>query len=454
MKITKTKLIESVEDPEKVIDDLGEPAVDVVDLDSADTDEIVADMARGAKEEDKFIELSDAEKEAEVVKQYADIIYNPYGTGNPGKIKKALQRSLETALRNKRSGIDADYPNVLIYGLAGFGKTSIVREFCREHNINMFSCDAKNLDAATVGGIPVPITKRNGETIQLPISSSYWDDLEYPCILFMDEINRSNGRVRGSLLGLINDHELPAAIKDKKTRRHKAVKKYPNILFTVIAINPSDDMFPDAEPLDPAMVSRNSAVLAQEPEKKELASHISSYFKKALQTSTTQPAPNVVEKKVEKIYGDILSDPSLSDADRAVREGQAEIADTILNNPIFQFDDYDTIHTIFELQSDKGIMKNYLNYRTFLSTLLRSNGTKKDYLDVIKNESGFIDDDIKMITNCLADYTDKVTVGNNVWNGRSSGVSANDLTKSAHSANAKKINRNAMADLDAFANSH
>ena len=59
-----------------------------------------------------------------------------------------------------------------------------------------------------------------------------------------------------------------------------------------------------------------------------------------------------------------------------------------------------------------------------------------------------------MITNCLADYTDKVTVGNNVWNGRSSGVSANDLTKSAHSANAKKINRNAMADLDAFANSH
>ena len=454
MKITKTKLIEAVEDPEKVIDDLGKPAVDVVDLDSADTDEIVADMARGAEEEDKFIELSDAEKEAEVVKQYADIIYNPYGTGNPGKIKKALQRSLETALRNKRSGIDADYPNVLIYGLAGFGKTSIVREFCREHNINMFSCDAKNLDAATVGGIPVPITKRNSETIQLPISSSYWDDLEYPCILFMDEINRSNGRVRGSLLGLINDHELPAAIEDKKTRRHKAVKKYPNILFTVIAINPSDDMFPDAEPLDPAMVSRNSAVLAQEPEKKELASHISSYFKKALQTSTTQPAPNVVEKKVEKIYGDILSDPSLSDADRAVREGQAEIADTILNNPICQFDDYDTIHTIFELQSDKGVMKNYLNYRTFLSTLLRSNGTKKDYLDVIKNESGFIDDDIQMITNCLADYTDKVTVGNNVWNGRSSGVSANDLTKSAHSANAKKINRNAMADLDAFANSH
>ena len=49
-------------------------------------------------------------------------------------------------------------------------------------------------------------------------------------------------------------------------------------------------------------------------------------------------------------------------------------------------------------------------------TLLRSNGTKSDYLDIIRDESGFQDSKKQMIKNILATYTDKPTTGNSIWN--------------------------------------
>ena len=57
----------------------------------------------------------------------------------------------------------------------------------------------------------------------------------------------------------------------------------------------------------------------------------------------------------------------------------------------------------------------YFNYRTFLLLLLRSDGTRNDYLDIIKNESSLSDDRIAEIENALRDYQDKPVVGNSVF---------------------------------------
>lgn len=144
-----------------------------VEVDDATTDELVADMAQGAVDTGTAIDPVKAEKEAEVVEKVAELIRNPYGTARPNKIERVLQRSLDAALDNKEIGMNANFQNVIIYGLAGFGKTSIVEKFCKDHNLNMFECDAKNLDPATVGGIPYPIKKDTGEITQAPISSEY-----------------------------------------------------------------------------------------------------------------------------------------------------------------------------------------------------------------------------------------------------------------------------------------
>jgi predicted outer membrane repeat protein len=61
--------------------------------------------------------------------------------------------------------------------MAGFGKTAVVKQFCKEHRINLFECDAKSLDLATVGGIPYPVKDASGKWTQRPIASSYWDAL-------------------------------------------------------------------------------------------------------------------------------------------------------------------------------------------------------------------------------------------------------------------------------------
>jgi len=332
--------------------------------------------------------------EAEVVWKAADLIQHPYGTAKPGKIKTVLQRALDSAMRNRASGIDKDYPNVIIYGLAGFGKTSIIEAFCKEHHINLKECDAKNLDIATVSGIPYPKQDTaTGEWKQIPIASRYWDDLDNDnVVLFLDELNRATGKIRGSLLTLINEHKLPITTEDPKTGRITTMKKFKNLLFTVVAINPADDIFPDNEPLDPAMISRHPQVVEQGPNIKEFLNHLKSVY-------------TAIDKN-------IYLDP----ADKEIYAGQYAIAEKLLLDKSFEFDDADDVRGIF-LGTAPGMRNrigNYLNYRTFLSILLLSNGKKADYLDCVE-DSGLQDSKVQMIKNILATYTDKVTTGNNLF---------------------------------------
>lgn len=384
MKIIKTKrLVEDVE---------GEVLTDV------STAEIADDIQDGAEEADKFVEEDDAEEEAEIVKNIAKIIRNPYGTGRLSDVEKVLQRALNNAIESIEDGTTemGAFPNVLIYGLAGFGKTAKVKAFCRQHNLNIFECDAKSLDIATVGGIPYPKTDpKTGEITQSPIGSRYWDGLNKPnTVLYLDELNRTGPAVRGSLLTLINEHTLPMTIEDPKTGEIKNVKHYPNILFTVVSINPADDIFQDNEDLDPAMISRHVSVIEQGPDIRDFLSHLTNVYTSIENNMYLRP-----ERKVKYM-------------------GQFEIAKALLTDKSFTFDDSNDVRAIYY---DKTRIGNYLNYRSFYSILRNCDGTKKDYLEAL-SFSGLSKTKVTMIKNILATYTDKVTVGNMLFNKNTSAV--------------------------------
>jgi hypothetical protein len=367
-------------------------------LGSVSTDEIAADIEAGAEEADLHIDEDDADKEAEIVKNLASIIRNPYGTGRLSQVEQVLQDSLDASIDNIEDGLveKGAFQNVLIYGLAGFGKTAKVKAFCREHNLNLFECDAKSLDIATVGGIPYPKTDpKTGEITQSPIGSRYWDGLNKPnTVLYLDELNRTGPAVRGSLLTLINEHTLPMTIEDPKTHEVKNVKEYPNILFTVISINPADDIFQDNEDLDPAMISRMAAVIEQGPDIRDFLSHLTKTYTAIENNMYLMP-----ERKVKYM-------------------GQFELAKAILTDKSFCFDDADDVRAVYY---DKTRIGNYLNYRSFYSVLRRCDGTKKHYLRVLET-AGFSKAKVTLIKNILSTYTDKVTVGNMLFNKNTSSV--------------------------------
>jgi hypothetical protein len=372
-------------------------------LDTVATDDIADDIKDGAEEADLKVSDEDADEEAKIVKNLASIIRNPYGTGRLSDIEKVLQRALNNAIESIEDGVveKGAFPNVLIYGLAGFGKTSKVKDFCRKHNLNIFECDAKSLDIATVGGIPYPITDpKTGEVTQSPIGSRYWADLEEPnTVLYLDEINRAGPAVRGSLLTLINEHTLPMTTKDPKTGKIKNVKKFPNILFTVVSINPADDIFQDTEDLDPAMISRHVSVIEQGPDIRDFLAHLTEVYTSIENNMYLKP-----ERKVKYM-------------------GQFELAKAILTDQSFikgGFDDANDVRTIYY---DKSRIGNYLNYRSFYSILRNCNGTKKDYLEAL-SFSGISKAKITLIKNILSTYTDKVTIGNMLFNKNTSSVRA------------------------------
>ena len=371
---------------------------DVDNLKVASEDEIASDIEAGAEEVALEVDEEVVDEEAEQIKNLAKIIRNPYGTGRLSAVEQVLQDSLNAAMDNIEDGVveSGNFQNVIIYGLAGFGKTAKVKQFCKEHNLNIFECDAKSLDIATVGGIPYPkLDPKTGEYTQAPIGSKYWDGLNKPnTILYLDELNRTGPAVRGSLLTLINDHTLPMYSEDPKTGEGKNVKYYPNILFTVISINPADDIFQDNEDLDPAMISRNAAIIEQGPDIRDFLSHLT------------------------RTYTAIENNPYLKPERKVKYMGQFELAKAILGDKSFCFDDADDVRTTFY---DKSRLGNYLNYRSFYAVLRRCDGTKKHFLQVL-SYSGFSKAKITMIKNILATYTDKVTTGNMLFNKNTSTV--------------------------------
>lgn len=166
-----------------------------------------------------------------------------------GDIEEALDMALDAALEAQadvEAGGEGEFPSILLKGPAGSGKTSRVKSWAKQNNINLFVVSASSMDESDLGGVIVP---DNENKVAQRYSLGSFGPLDRPrSVLFLDEFNRAPSTVRGTLLTLINDHMIPGT-------NDSGQKYFENLLFVVAAINPKSDGYQTNE-LDPAEVDR------------------------------------------------------------------------------------------------------------------------------------------------------------------------------------------------------
>lgn len=394
------KLTESV----KLVE---EDEINPIEGSTADAAEEVID---GAAEAGVEITPEVAKAEVEHAKAEANAFkLNPYAsTAKLTEVEQKLQACLEAAYANKQDGIDEDYPDMLIYGLAGFGKTAGVKKFCKDHNIYMLSLDAKTLRPENLAGIPKVMTDEEGNEFQAAIPEPKWIDLKKheAVVLVIDEVNRAKPNITGTLLGLVCDHDLPIPHKDKNGV-WQSMTHYDNILFTVCMINPaSRDLFADVNELDPAFVNRFAKQHENKADKREFL------------------------RVIKNMYKAILENPFLNAESKNKYQGQLDIADALLSTGAFKFNDRAQSVTAHKAQRTEFRPRNALSYRSFMKILRLSDGTKADYLKQVK-DAGFLPETELLIGNCLASYTDKISKGNSVFQKNVSPAAAQRAAKAA-----------------------
>ena len=260
-----------------------------------------------------------------------------------GQIVTVLDEALDYTLEQKDIG-EKSWTNVLLIGEAGTGKTSIVRQWARDNNINLYEVRAAGMDDTDLGGA---ISKGEGDysNVVVRLASTEFDKLNRPnSVLFLDEYNRAPKSVRTNLLELINSHVVP------DPRTESGQRYLENFLFTVAAINPATSLY-DTDTLDMAERTRFRNIDVN-PEPRELLKHLTKVFKEA-----ADKASNEVRKQ------------------RA--EGRLKLATALLTNKNFDFDTKEDIEKSVAEDKGNGLA---LNYRTLTELLKGSNGTKEDFL--------------------------------------------------------------------------
>lgn len=178
------------------------------------------------------------------------------GKAMKSEIELILDDALDTAEENQITGND-NYTNVLLVGGAGIGKTAITKQWAKENNINLVIQNTSTMEETDLTGV-IARSKEGNSTVKL--KSDVLRHLNKPrSVLFLDEYNRGNDSVRGTLLTLIQDHLIDAGTDEEaqETSNISGKIKLDNFLFTIAAINPADENY-NTNQLDDAEVSRFS----------------------------------------------------------------------------------------------------------------------------------------------------------------------------------------------------
>lgn len=146
----------------------------------------------------------------------------------------SLENEDEEENYNYSSGVT--WPNVLLVGGAGVGKTARVKAWAKEKGVTVVVKLASSLERVDMGGVqtPVKIKQADGSDkyVAARLSPVEFDALDDDnSVLFLDEFNRANSAVRGAMLTLINDH---VCVDSSSPTGMKEL----DFLFTIAAINP------------------------------------------------------------------------------------------------------------------------------------------------------------------------------------------------------------------------
>lgn len=364
-------------------------------------------------------------QDAKELDKAIDLIVDPYHDKN-GKviidmtqIDEYLQDSLEFCLEEISSHnwplANNNYPNVLILGQSGAGKTTIIEKFCKMHNLDLYHINCSTATIEKFTGIPYAMTDDNKQQYQGALVDRDWVDLQAKqkkFIIFFDEINRAkDNALQNPLLEIIANHRL---ITSGQTF------KFPSLLFCVGALNPAtaDGGFEGTIPLDRAMSNRfpwtlNTALQADEFKK---------YFLKALEKDLQNPYNS--KEKLEKI------------------KRQIKLADAIVSNPNFSFDTFADNRAVLDTTDEYGYegIKD-LSYRTLEMLIRACDGTKKSFLKMLERMN-LTQRATQMLKNCVKDYKDIDNIVNkNTFDKQTVDTTAQPTGSAGKSTAASTINR-------------
>ena len=309
-----------------------------------------------------------------------------------GEIWKILMRSLRTAeektLEAEMTGERAsDFPNVLLIGGAGIGKTSQIKEWAKANDVKLFTLQGSSLDAADMGGLPmvttVEVDPATGEQKTVKklraqkVGTGILDKLDRPnSVLFLDELNRAQPDVRAALLQLICDHIT------QDFDAEDGMRYYPNFLFTVAAINPSGKAGYQTFELDQAEKGRFGNYEIKAENAVQLKFMTDKYSKQA-----------EVFKKANKPEWE----------QRAL--GRLALSKALLSADGFVFDDDDDLD---KYAGDKDWNKLATTPRNLTILMDKCDGTKADLLDLWNHHcNNFHKSNVKRILNNYKDIENK-----------------------------------------------
>lgn len=284
-----------------------------------------------------------------------------------GDIESVLDRALKVAKRANRRGQRGDYPNVLLIGEAGTGKSARVRQWAAENGVNLMEVRAAGMDATDIGGAIAP--NKEGDTV-VRLASTEFDKLNRPnSVLFLDEYNRAPREVRTNLLELVNSHVVP------DSREEGGQRFLPNFLFTVAAINPPNGRY-NTDEMDDAERSR-------------------------FRTVDVAFDPINLNQFLSKRFDKLADDPDNDEEERLEYIRKKAIANRLLTSKNFSFD---TPEDMDAGRDRYGENYKPLNYRSFTLLLDQSDGTKEDVLALWPQ---FVNAGKKrMAEDILSDYVD------------------------------------------------
>lgn len=298
----------------------------------------------------------------------AEVVYK-------GDIEKALDQALRTNMRANKRGT-GEYVSILLVGHAGTGKTSRVKQWCRDKGLHLVQKNAQTMDIADLGGLYAP---NEDKTRAINLPNGAFDELNQPnTVLFLDEFNRASSQVRFTLAQLIDEHKIPDATEEGSYHYFK------NLQLVIAAINPADYGVYNTEPLDTAELNRFRQIHVT-PDKLSTLNYLNRFYGEQMQLD--------LEEKDSESYKE--------------NEGRKQLANALLGNREFEFDDEEDIAAAAEGSY------SILSPRSLTRALEMSDGTKDELLDIWNtmcnpNKKG-------MVERILANYKDVDDKANSVF---------------------------------------
>ena len=300
---------------------------------------------------------------------------------NPGLVAKALDRSLDIAIDAYENGeIAGKAANVLFVGRAGTGKTSQIKQWAKARKVNLIMKDAKTFDKSDIGGgVAAAVDDEGKRTNKMThLSNVEFDGLMQPgSVLFLDELNRADPEVMGSLLTLILDHKIP------DNESPGGMKELKGFLFTIAAINPASDSYEGTNTMDAAMIDRFTMQDMGETDTVQYKNYELSKLEKGIESAKAKAEKKPNERNIRKV---------------TEAEGRYKLAKTILESPYFSWD------TEEEEQYANEMQHHTLSPRGFSAVIARCNGTKDDLLEIWPNVVN--PEKLDMVEQILTNYVD------------------------------------------------